>query len=136
MQTDVIRHPAIPAADLESAPLAQADTRERFLKMGSEPTGGSPEAFLKLQREEGGKIGEARDGEEALAQIKGLTFLSGAEQISPDWLGTPEAPGKFADTLLATGEFLVNQGKIPTAPTLEALRAGIATQLLQQAFGQ
>ena len=46
-----------------------------------------------------------------------------------------EAPGKFADTLLATGEFLVNQGKIPTAPTLETLRAGIATQLLQQAFG-
>lgn len=73
--------------------------------------------------------------EEALAQIKGLTFLSGAEQISPDWLGTPEAPGKFADTLLATGEFLVNQGKIPAAPTLDTLRAGIATQLLQQAFG-
>lgn len=73
--------------------------------------------------------------EAALAQIKGLTFLSGAEQISPDWLGTPEAPGKFADTLLATGEFLVNQGKIPAAPTLDTLRAGIATQLLQQAFG-
>ena len=73
--------------------------------------------------------------EEALAQTKGLTFLSGAEQISAEWLGTPEAPGKFPDTLLATGEFLVKQGKIPTAPSLETLRAGIATQLLQQAFG-
>lgn len=73
--------------------------------------------------------------EEALAQTKGLTFLSGAEQISPEWLGTPDAPGKFPDTLLATGEFLVQQGKIPTAPSIETLRAGIATQLLQQAFG-
>lgn len=73
--------------------------------------------------------------EEALAQTKGLTFLSGAEQLSAEWLGTPDAPGKFPDTLLATGEFLVKQGKIPTAPTLETLRAGIANQLLQQAFG-
>ena len=73
--------------------------------------------------------------EEALQQIKGLTFLSGAEQVSPEWLGSPEAPGQFADTLLSTGDFLVAQGKIPTAPSLETLRAGIATQLLQQAFG-
>ena len=73
--------------------------------------------------------------DEAQAQIKGLQFLDGATQVSAQWLGTPQAAGKFADSLLAAATFLKGQQKIDAVPTLESLQGAIATPLLAQAFG-
>jgi taurine transport system substrate-binding protein len=73
---------------------------------------------------------------EAAAQIKGLTFLDGATQKTATWLGTAQAPGKFADSLLAAATFLKSQQKIDAVPTLPSLQRAIAADLLGQAFPQ
>ncbi|WP_106410592.1 MULTISPECIES: taurine ABC transporter substrate-binding protein [Pseudofrankia] len=72
--------------------------------------------------------------DEALAQTKGLVFLTGDQQRGADYFGTPQAPGKFADGLLGAAEFLKSQDKIDAVPTLETLRAGLAVDSLDHAF--
>lgn len=74
--------------------------------------------------------------DEAAAQIKGLTFLDGATQRTTKWLGSSQEPGAFADSLLAAATFLKGQQKIDAVPELGVLQAGIATELLGQAFPQ
>ena len=56
--------------------------------------------------------------DEVKTQIKGLTFVDATEQASPTYFGTPQAPGKFAASLLAAAEFLKTQGKIDAVPPL------------------
>ena len=41
--------------------------------------------------------------------MKGLIFLDAAEQLSPEYLGTPGQPGKLADQLTTTAQFLKKQ---------------------------
>jgi taurine transport system substrate-binding protein len=71
---------------------------------------------------------------EAAAQIKGLQFLDGATQATDKWLGTPQAPGAFADSLLAAATFLKAQHKIDAVPTLTSLQSSIANTSLAQTF--
>lgn len=60
-------------------------------------------------------------------------FLTAKEQQAPDYLGTPDKPGGFADGLLKAAEFLKSQQKIEAVPSLETLQAGIDTQSLADA---
>lgn len=71
---------------------------------------------------------------EVQEQIKGLVFVDATEQLSPTYLGTPQAPGAFANTLLSTAEFQKSQAKIDAVPSLETLRNGIDNQDLSSAF--
>ncbi|WP_203006373.1 taurine ABC transporter substrate-binding protein [Frankia nepalensis] len=72
--------------------------------------------------------------DEALAQTKGLVFLTGDEQLGAEYFGTPAAPGKFADGLLGAAEFLKTQAAIDAVPTLDTLRAGLGVEDLDSAF--
>lgn len=70
--------------------------------------------------------------EEALAQMAELIFLDASEQAGPDYLGTPDAPGALAETLMSTAEFLKSQGTVETVLPLEAYQAGLANQFVEQ----
>ncbi|GAA3983605.1 ABC transporter substrate-binding protein [Thermobifida alba] len=65
---------------------------------------------------------------EAEEQVGQLVFLDAAEQSSADYLGTADEPGRLAEALLLTAEFLAEQGEIDAAPTLEDFQAALATQ--------
>lgn len=71
---------------------------------------------------------------EVKEQFAGLTFLTGTEQVA-QYLGTPDKPGPFADSLLAAAEFLHSQKKIDAVPDLASLQKAIATDALRAAFG-
>ncbi|WP_230686323.1 taurine ABC transporter substrate-binding protein [Catellatospora vulcania] len=73
------------------------------------------------------------DADEAGAQLSELVLLDAAEQAGPDYLGTPAAPGKLAENLHNAAQFLVEQGKLPAAPGLDAYRKGLAVQALADA---
>ena len=60
-------------------------------------------------------------------------FVTFERQLSPDWLGQPGAPGKFADVLKSTADFLVAQKSIRSAPGLDAFQKAINTTFLAQA---
>ncbi|MBN8866973.1 MAG: aliphatic sulfonate ABC transporter substrate-binding protein [Solirubrobacterales bacterium] len=49
---------------------------------------------------------------EALEQTKGLEFLTAQEQSAPEFLGTEAAPGKLADALQSTAQFLADLGQL------------------------
>ncbi|MFL1380366.1 MULTISPECIES: ABC transporter substrate-binding protein [unclassified Nocardiopsis] len=66
--------------------------------------------------------------EEAAEQIDQLVFLSAEEQASADYLGTADAPGRLAEYLHLTAEFLAAQGEIDTAPELSAFEEALATE--------
>ena len=67
-------------------------------------------------------------GAEALAQMKDLILLDASEQAGADYLGTPDAPGKLADNLLAAAEFLKSQGSVDSVPPLTTFQADLANQ--------
>lgn len=73
--------------------------------------------------------------EDVTAQFEGLQFLDLAEQRGADQLGTPEAPGKLGENLLAAAEFLNSQGEIETVPELTDLQGSIAVDALAAAAG-
>ncbi|HEX5327222.1 MAG TPA: ABC transporter substrate-binding protein [Acetobacteraceae bacterium] len=62
-------------------------------------------------------------------------FVAQKDQLSPNWLGTPGQPGKFAAVLKRTADFLVQQKSIRSAPALEAFQKGTNTEFLQRAVG-
>lgn len=68
------------------------------------------------------------DAEEAEKQIDQLIFLNAAEQASPDYLGTPDHPGRLAEYLRLTAEFLADQGEIDAAPALADFQTALAPQ--------
>jgi taurine transport system substrate-binding protein len=63
--------------------------------------------------------------EEALAQAKELIWLDASEQSSSKWLGTPDAPGAFAQNLLDAAEFLKGQQAIDAVPGIDVFQKGI-----------
>ncbi len=73
------------------------------------------------------------DQEEALRQMSSLVFLSGDEQLSSDYLGTPGATGALADVFVATGEFLASQRTIRSAPSREVFETAINPAYLERA---
>ena len=74
--------------------------------------------------------------EEATAQAAGLIWLTAAEQISPDYFGTTDAPGALGQAFKTTADFLVEQGVLTTAPDLTVFQQGANPTFLQLAAGQ
>jgi taurine transport system substrate-binding protein len=72
--------------------------------------------------------------EVAASDLKEYDFISLKDQLAPQWLGTPDKPGKFAEVLQHTAEFLVEQKSIKKALPLEAYQKGIDVQFIQQAL--
>ena len=73
------------------------------------------------------------DPAEALRQMNSLVFLSGEEQLGPDFLGRPGATGDLAQVFMATGEFLASQRTIRDAPDRSVFEAAINPQYLERA---
>ena len=71
--------------------------------------------------------------DEALAQMKDLIFLTAAEQAGPDYLGTPDAPGKLAENLESAAQFLKTQGSVQGVPDLGIFQADLANQFVAAA---
>ncbi|MFO8064493.1 MAG: ABC transporter substrate-binding protein [Spirochaetota bacterium] len=71
--------------------------------------------------------------EEALRQMSTLVFLDGDQQLGPEYLGTAEASGAFAEVFLETARFLEEQDTISSAPELEVFEQAIHTGFLEQA---
>lgn len=63
--------------------------------------------------------------EDALSQLKQNIYLDHAEQRGPDYLGTPDKPGKVADQLRSAAEFLHEQKKVDSVPDLATFRAAL-----------
>jgi taurine transport system substrate-binding protein len=59
-------------------------------------------------------------------------FVSLRDQLSPEWLGSPGKPGKFADVLERTSKFLVEQKSIRSAPDLGVFQKAINTTFLSK----
>ena len=72
--------------------------------------------------------------EEAARQLGQLILLDAREQRSAEYLGTPGAPGRLAEHLHSTAEFLKSQGKIDAVPELSAFQASLAVKELADAF--
>lgn len=72
--------------------------------------------------------------EEAARQLDQLVLLDAAQQASPDYLGTPSAPGKLAENLHSAAEFLKTQQKVDAVPDLGVFQKGLATKDLANAF--
>lgn len=62
---------------------------------------------------------------EALAQAKELIWLDAKQQASAEYLGTPSAPGAFANNLLDAATFLKTQDAIDAVPALDVFQKGI-----------
>lgn len=73
--------------------------------------------------------------DEVTAQLAGLTFLRGAEQVDETYFGTPVAPGAFAASLASAAEFLHGQGAIDEVPDVADLQGRIAVDALARVFG-
>ena len=61
-------------------------------------------------------------------------FIALEDQLGEDWLGSAGKPGRVADVLKRTADFLVEQKSIRSVPALEAFRAGINTTFIEQAI--
>ena len=72
---------------------------------------------------------------EALAQTKGLEFLTAKEQSSPKYLGTEAAPGQLAGNLEAAAEFLSSLGQLEGTASPEKFKAGLAPQFVNAVAG-
>ena len=66
-------------------------------------------------------IGEA----DALGQLKQNIYLDHDEQRGPDYFGSSGAPGRLANRLLDTAEFLRAQKKVEQVPDLATFQAAL-----------
>lgn len=74
--------------------------------------------------------------EEARRQMETLVFLSGEEQLSPEYLGPPGAPGKLVEVFLETAQFLVDQGTLGALPPRGRFEAALNSRYIQEAAGR
>ena len=88
-----------------------------------------PEAAAALVAKQAGVSAEV-----AMANMKEYEFISLADQMGETWLGAPGQPGKFAQVLKGTADFLVEQRSIRSAPGVEAFGKAIRTEYLQRAL--
>jgi taurine transport system substrate-binding protein len=68
----------------------------------------------------------------ARQDLEEYDFVTLREQLSPNWLGAPGHPGKFAGVLKRTADFLVELKSIRSAPDLNAFQQAINTSFLAQ----
>ena len=69
--------------------------------------------------------------ESAKLQMEGQNWISAAEQLDAANLGTSEAVGAMAATMLDMGQFYLDQGNITDLPSEEAFAEGINTTYIQ-----
>ncbi len=70
----------------------------------------------------------------ALADMKEYDFVPPEQQVTQAWLGgTPQDPGKFAQVLKGTADFLVEQRSIRKAPAVAAFQQAIDVSYLKKA---
>jgi taurine transport system substrate-binding protein len=72
--------------------------------------------------------------ETAMRDMKEYEFIGLAAQANDEWLGPPGRPGKFAQMLKGTADFLVEQRSIRSAPGVEAFGKAINTEFLRRAL--
>jgi taurine transport system substrate-binding protein len=72
--------------------------------------------------------------EDATRMMKGTEMVPCAEQLTAEYIGTPESKGKFADTLVSTATFLVEQKRLPQVLPRSEFEAFLAPELLQKAL--
>ncbi|WP_243788533.1 ABC transporter substrate-binding protein [Saccharopolyspora gloriosae] len=102
------RSPQIAAAWLEATDAA-------IKQIGTDPTVVA-QAVSK-------QIGSSVD--DALSQLEQNIYLDLEQQRSPEYFGTPEAPGKLAERLRDTAEFLLAQKKIDALPDLATFQQAL-----------
>jgi taurine transport system substrate-binding protein len=71
--------------------------------------------------------------EDATRMMKGTRMVPCNEQLTETYLGTPDKKGQFADTLVATATFLVEQKRLPKVLPKSEFEDFLAPQYLQQA---
>ncbi|MEU5693141.1 glycine betaine ABC transporter substrate-binding protein [Actinosynnema sp. NPDC020468] len=69
------------------------------------------------------QIGASVD--DALSQLKQNIYLDHAEQRTPEYFGTADAPGKLAEQLRAAAQFLQEQKKVESVPDLDVFRKAL-----------
>lgn len=69
-------------------------------------------------------------------QMNGLVWLDAGEQLSPEYMGTPDDVGALAQTLKDTGDFMMGQGAISSSPELLAYREKVNPTFWQQVAQQ
>ncbi len=74
--------------------------------------------------------------QEARRQMDTLVFLSGTEQLQPEYLGTSEARGALAEVFHETALFLEEQQTIRSAPDLEVFQQAIKPTFLEEALAE
>lgn len=72
--------------------------------------------------------------EEALEQMKATQWLTLEEQISENYLGTSDKPGKFHDVFLDTAIFLKDQGSIKRVPDEKEVHDFISSKYVELAL--
>ena len=69
----------------------------------------------------------------AKSDMEEYDFVPLSDQAGARWLGTAATPGKFAETLKSTADFLVEQRSIRSAPGLDAFQKAINTDFIRKA---
>jgi len=69
--------------------------------------------------------------ESAKLQMEGQNWISAEEQLDTANLGTTEAAGAMAATMLDMGQFYLDQGNITELPSEETFAAGINTSFIE-----
>lgn len=69
--------------------------------------------------------------DETKSMMNELIWLDLSEQVDAKYLGTPEQPGELAQVLKQTGDFMVDQQAIPSAPELAVYEEALFTTPLQ-----
>jgi taurine transport system substrate-binding protein len=72
--------------------------------------------------------------EVASADMKEYDFVPLRAQLSAEWLGAPGKPGRFAEVLKRTADFLAQQRSIRSAPGLGAFQNATNTEFLERAL--
>ncbi len=72
--------------------------------------------------------------EDATRMMKGTEMVPCDKQLTAEYLGVPESKGKFADTLVETGSFLVEQKRLPKLLPKSDFEAFLKPEYLQKAL--
>lgn len=67
----------------------------------------------------------------ARKQMEGSKWLTVSEELSYEYLGTEEKPGKFKDVFIDTAKFLLDENKISSLPSEEKVNNFINTKYLE-----
>jgi taurine transport system substrate-binding protein len=74
--------------------------------------------------------------EDSKIQVEGNVWLTGEEQLEPEYLGTSSAPGALAEALKKTADFLEEQKSIDKAQDLAVYQKGINPKYIEIALGK